>query len=42
MKDVMTLLRGDNLEKGLSHREAFGMARFLSLHRRKRYMVQLY
>jgi hypothetical protein len=36
MKDVMTLLRGHNLEKALSRREDFGMARLRSLHRRKR------
>jgi hypothetical protein len=28
MKDAMTLWRGDDLGKALSHREDFGMARF--------------
>jgi hypothetical protein len=42
MKDVMTVLRDDNLEKALSHCEDFGMTRFRNLHGRKRSMVQLY
>jgi hypothetical protein len=28
MKNMMNLLRGDNLEKALSHRDDFGMTSF--------------
>jgi hypothetical protein len=42
MKDVMTLLRGDNFEKALSHREELSMTSFRRSHTRMPETIHVY